>query len=151
MGKRIFDKPYFLFFILILLILICGFVPASKDFIFNIQATYFIIKNVDLAVILSIFYGFEALVYFCLIKLNFRLIKWMTVTHTLITIGGFIMICLLPQLIRESKPGDFQSLITDMDFNEKIISSIWLFVFSIIAVQILFLINCIYALIKART
>jgi len=151
MIKYILNKPHFLFVALTLIILTCGFIKPNETFIFNIHDTYFVIKYSDLAIILSLFYGLLSIIYFALIKSSFSLVRWMTILHVVISIIGLILICVLFQLIRDIKSGDFESLITDMNFNNKIIWSIWISFFNIIGVQILFIINAITAIVKGRS
>lgn len=150
MIKYILNKPHFLFLALTLIILTCSFIKPNETFIFNIHDTYFVIKYSDLAMILSLFYGILFIIYFALIKSSFSLVRWMTILHVVISIIGLILICILFQLIRDIKSGDFESLIADMNFNNKIIWSIWISFFNIIGVQILFIINGITAIVKGR-
>lgn len=148
MIKYILNKPHFLFLALTLIILTCGFIKPNETFIFNIHDTYFVIKYSNLAIILSLFYGLLSIIYFALIKSSFSLVRWMTILHVVISIIGLILI--LFQLIRDIKSGDFESLIADMNFNNKIIWSIWISFFNIIGIQVLFIINGITAIVKGR-
>jgi heme/copper-type cytochrome/quinol oxidase subunit 1 len=151
MIKFISTKPYFLFLALILIIFTWGFIDAEQNLVFNVEDTYFVIKRSHLAVILSVIYGFLAFVYFIIIKLNFKLIRWVTVLHTLVTIICILLLYILFQLIRENKPYNFENIISDMYFNERMLIGIWGSIYVSISIQFLFLINVIYALIKGRT
>ncbi|MBF4518797.1 hypothetical protein IRZ71_20775 [Flavobacterium sp. ANB] len=73
----------------------------------------------------------------------------MTTIHTLITIGGFCLMLLFFQLIRNGiKQGDYGSFMDDMYFNEKMNGGIFISFLSIVGVQSLFFINIIQSLIK---
>ncbi|MGO4772244.1 hypothetical protein ACEN2I_11315 [Flavobacterium sp. W22_SRS_FK3] len=150
MINCISGKPYFFLGILIPIFLLLGYLNSDEILDINIHDTYFIIKYPHLGILLSLLYGFPALLYFVFMKLNFRFIKWMTVIHIVVSIAGILLICFLKQLIRKSDFGDLNSILTDMYFNQKIMGSIVLLFLSIVAVQIFFFINFFYALIKGR-
>jgi hypothetical protein len=146
----ILNKPYFLFLALIIVFLIVGFLNPKEILDINIHDTYYVISYRDLGIILSFIYSFLAIVYFLLIQFNFPLIKWMTITHVAISIGGLFLIVGFYKLIRETKPGDFESIIKNIDFNAKITIAIFSSVFAAIIVQMLFFVNVIQALIKGK-
>lgn len=148
--KYLLRKPYFLFLFLIAFFLIGGFLNAQKTLDINIHDTYFVISYLDFGLILSFIYSFIAVIYFVLIKLNFALIEWITATHVIISIGGIFVIGLFFYLIRETAPGDFESVLDDIDFNAKMTWGIWITFFSILGMQALFVINVIQALLKGK-
>lgn len=151
MVKIIFKKPYFFFFVSIIIFLIIGFINRSETLDINIHDTYFIIRYYHLAIVLAILFSFIGLLYFTLIKTNFDLVKWMTITHTVVTIGGFFLMLTFFKLIRnEITLGDYESVMDNFYFNEKMNWGIFIAFFSIVVVQILFIVNIIYSLIKGR-
>ncbi|MCD0466571.1 cbb3-type cytochrome c oxidase subunit I [Flavobacterium sp. ENC] len=150
MMKYLLRKPYCLFFFLIAFFLIGGFLNAQKTLDINIHDTYFVISYWHFGVLLSFIYSFIALIYFVLIKLNFILIKWITVTHVIVSIGGVFLILLFFQLTRQTAPGDFESLLDDIDFKTNMTWGIWLTFLSILVMQALFIINVIQALFKGK-
>ena len=143
-------RPYLLFLTLIVILLSFGFYKRNETIDINIHDTYFVISWMYALIIISFIYGLLGLIYFTLLKLKFKLINWVTITHVLVSIIGLFAIFILSKLIRESVPGDFTKLIDDIDFNQKIGFGIWFSVFTVIGIQLLFFINVIYALIKGR-
>lgn len=148
--KYLLRKPYFLFLFLIAFFLIGGFLNAQKTLDINIHDTYFVISYWHFAIILSFIYSFIAVIYFVLIKLNFILIKWITFTHVIVSIGGVFLILLFSKLIRQTAPGDFESVLDDIDFNAKMTWGIWITFFIMLGMQAIFIINVIQALFKGK-
>ncbi|WP_433764551.1 hypothetical protein [Flavobacterium ginsenosidimutans] len=144
------NKPYFLFSALIVILLCFGFYKGNETIAINIHDTYFVISWKHLMILISIIYGLLALIYFALMKFNFNLINWLTISHVLISIIGLIIIFILPRLIKDSLPIDFSTIMEDTRFNERIGYGIWGSVFALFGAQFLFFINVIYALIKGR-
>lgn len=133
------------------MILIWGFIDAKQYLSINIGDTYIAISRLHFAILLSLIYGFLTLLYFALIKLNFRFINWMTITHVLVSIIGLLFIFVLPQLMRnDTKFVGFDQMILNINFNNRLLLLIWLSVFTILGIQLLFFVNVIYALIKGR-
>lgn len=149
--KYLLRKPYFLFLFLIAFFLIVGFLNSQKTLDINIHDTYFVISYWHFGMFFSFVYSFIALIYFVLIKLNFILIKWITVTHVIVSVGGVFLILLFFQLIRETSPVDFESFLSDIDFNTKMTWGIWITFFNILGMQVLFVINVIQALFKGKS
>jgi len=143
-------KPYFLFFGLIVILLSFGFYKGMETIAINIHDTYYVISWKDAMIFISFIYGLLALIYFTLLKLKFRLVNWMTISHVLISIIGLFLIFILSKIVRETSPGDLMKLMNDIDFNEKITIGIWITAFAIIGIQTLFFMNAIYALVKGK-
>ena len=150
MINFISGKPYFLFAVLIPVFLLFSFIIPNETLDVNIHDTYLIIRYFDLVILLSLFYGFLAIIYFILIKLNFSLIKWIVITHTLFTIKGVFLLVLFFQVIRIIKPEGIPFFLNPNNFYERINWGIFITSFIIIITQVLFFINAIYALIKGR-
>ncbi|MBS7255701.1 hypothetical protein [Flavobacterium branchiicola] len=146
--KYIKSKPYILFLAVIIIVLSFGFYKGREDVVINIYDTYFIISYKHLAILLSVVYGFLALLYFGLSKLNFKLFNWITIFHISVSIIGLFAIFILSKLVRENVPGDMTTFWNNINFNEKIEYGIGLSIILIIGAQILFLINVTYALVK---
>lgn len=149
--KYIYNKPYFLFLALIAILLAVVFANCEKRLILNISDTYFVVSYLDFGMFLSFIYGLLGLIYFALIRLNFSLIKWMTVIHVIMSIGGLFLICGFFLLIRETSSGDFKSFLRDIDFNRNMNLGIIISFICIIGTQLLFVVNGIQALIKGKT
>jgi len=148
--KYILHKPYFLFLAVTIIFLTIGFVKPEEKLVINIYDIYIVINYLDFAWLLTLIYAFFILIYFFLIKMNYALINWMIVTHVLISIGGLFLIWIFYELTRETNPGDFKNLISDIDFNSKMRWGIIVSVFSIIGTQVIFLVNVIQALLIGK-
>ncbi|GEM_PF-1853331 len=144
------STPHFLFLIVIVGLLAFGFYRGNEMLDINIHATYYLISWKHLMILISVIYGILALIYFGLLKLNFGLVNWMTVSHVLISIIGLFAVFVLPKFLRESVPGDMVALLKDMNFNQRIEIGIVISIFALFGAQLLFFINVIYALIKGR-
>lgn len=148
--KVIKYKPYWLFFGVILIILGVGFLTPKGDLSYDVYDTYYVISKRDLAILLSFLYALLAMVYFVFIKLSFKLVNWMTITHVLISILGLFLFFLLPYLMRDIKPQNIVYQMDDMAFNNNILLCVFLVLVIIVAGQVLFFANLIYTLIKDR-
>lgn len=150
MMNYIHNKPYIILGVLIPIILILGFIHPKKMFVINVGDTYFVMQQSHLAVLLSFFYGFLAVIYRGLIKLDFDLNRWLTIVHCIVTVGGLLLIWCLFQFIREIKPGDIEVFLIDSNFNARINWCNFIVFISIVGVQMLFLINIVMSLIKVK-
>ncbi|MGE8343735.1 MAG: hypothetical protein ACN6OI_22115 [Flavobacterium sp.] len=145
------NKPYFVFLGLIVVLLLYGFYKGNETIVLNIHATYFVISWKHLMILVSFFCGILALGYFGMLKLNFVLINWMTVSHVLISLIGLFIVFILPKFFREIVPGDILSVINDSNFNQRIESGILILICVLLGTQLLFFANVIFALIKGRS
>jgi heme/copper-type cytochrome/quinol oxidase subunit 1 len=144
-------NPYFIFLILIVMLLGIGFLNSKETLDINIHDTYYVISYLHFAVLLSVIYTFLAILYFALIKLNFPLIKWLINTHVIVSVGGLVLIWIFSQLKREMSPGDIESYIAGMTFNDKMLLGIFITVLTMVATQVVFVVNVIQALVKGRS
>lgn len=139
------EKPFILFLVLIPIIMIVGFINRKETLDINVHATYYVINNLHLAILISIFMIILAFGYFLSTIYSIPLINWMTISHVLITIFGIFLIYVLfkTQLYFESKKNTIESILK----YSKIIKRINLTLFSILGITILsqfiFLINVI--------
>lgn len=148
--KYIYNKPYFLFLALVTILLAAVFANCEKRLILNIRDTYFVVSYLDFGLFLSFIYGLLGLIYYALIRFNFSLIKWMTVAHVIMSIGGLFLICGFFLLIRETPSSDFKSFLRDIDFNSNMNLGILISFICIIGTQVLFVANGIQALINGK-
>lgn len=146
----IYDKPYVLFLAFIATLLAFGFYKGNDLLDINIHDTYFVISWKHLMILISLIYGLLSLIYFILLKLNFSLVNWMTISHVLVSTIGLIAVFTLSKLMRENVPGDITFYIDNIKFNQRIAYTILISIITILGTQILFLINAVYALIKGR-
>lgn len=144
-------NPYFIFLTLIVIFLAIGFLNAEETLDINIHDTYFVISYLYFAVLLSVIYTFLAILYFALIKLKFPLIKWLISIHVIVSVGGLVLIWIFSQLKREMAPGDIESYIAGMTFNDKMLLGIFITVLTMVATQVVFVVNVVQALVKGRS
>ncbi|MEO8238365.1 MAG: hypothetical protein ABI793_11145 [Flavobacterium sp.] len=148
--KYIYNKPYFLFFALVTILLAVILANCEKRLILNIRDTYFVVSYLDFGLFLSFSYGLLGLIYYALIRLNFSLIKWMTVVHVIISIGGLFLIFGFFLLIREAPSADLKSFLRNMNFNSNMNLGILISFICVIGAQVLFVVNGIHALVKGK-
>ncbi len=88
-------KFYHLFWIVAVLILIIGMIQSrdpNAGLDINIHDTYFVMRNRDAAVFLSLFYFLMGLGYWLLQKVfKKQLVKFLTLIHSIILLGSFIL------------------------------------------------------------
>ena len=145
------NKPYFVFLGLIVVLLIYGFYKGNEAISINIHATYFVISWKHLMILISFICGILALGYFGMLKLNFVLINWMTVSHVLISLIGLFAVFALPKFLKEIVPSDMVTLLNDSNFNQRIELGILISICTLLGTQLLFFANVIFALIKGRS
>ncbi|MEP2236863.1 MAG: hypothetical protein ABJI22_00805 [Maribacter sp.] len=143
--KKITKTPDIIFWILIPFILLVGFLKPDKTLDINIHDTYLVMDLFNLTVLISIIFGSLGFGYWVIIKLNRKLLNWLTVIHLILTILGFLILLLiqiiLPE-IRQDSPGfDF---VFHHDLEQIGISTLFL----VIIIQLLYLINIITALFR---
>ena len=139
--KKITQAPHFMFWILIPIILLIGLLKPDKTLDINIHDTYIIIALLHLAVLISIIFGILGLGYWVVIKLNKRLVNWLTIIHLIITVISLCLIILIPFFLPESNQG-----ITSLYFDAQV--TITLSALVAVCIQSLYLVNIITALIR---
>lgn len=112
---KITKTPHIVFWILIPITLLIGFLKPDKTLDINIHDTYFVIGLISLAVIISIIFGILGLGYWVIIKLNGRLVNWLTIIHLIITIIGFFSIIIiffsLPSIEQDGFSSNFENFL----------------------------------------
>jgi len=139
--KKITQKPHFVFWILIPVLLLIGYIDSNETIAINIHDTYFVITMLNLGVLLSIMCGIIGLGYWVVIKLNRRLVNWLTIIHLIITVISLCLILLIPFFLPESNQG-----ITSLYFDAQV--TITLSALVAVCIQSLYLVNIIIALIR---
>nr|WP_288836158.1 hypothetical protein [uncultured Flavobacterium sp.] len=142
------NKAYLFFFLIIPLILAVSFYKPKETFDVNIGDTYYVIKNSHLGIILSVLYLIPGIVYYFLIKNNIQLSNWIVCFHTILSIGGLIVIWLILKKINHSHQ-NFEEILKTIKVNMYLTYVNIVVFFSIIFVQIIFLINVTSKLIKS--
>ncbi len=129
-------SPHIVFWILIPIILLTGFLKPDKTLDINVHDTYFVIGLISLAVLISIIFGILGLGYWVVIKLKRRLVNWLTIIHLIITVISFCLILFIPFFLSDSNQ-DFGSNLT-----------MTLSTLAAVCVQLLYPVNIITAFIR---
>lgn len=110
------NKTYLFFFLIIILILAVSFYKPKETFDINIGDTYYVIKNSHLGTILSVLYLIPGIIYFYLNKRGIVLSDWIIYSHSILSIGGLILIWLLLKKINYS-PQNFEETLKSIKVN----------------------------------
>ena len=143
--KKLTQKPHFVFWILIPVLLLIGSIDSNETIAINIYDTYFVITMLNLGVLLSIICGIIGLGYWVVFILRKKLINWLTILHATVTIIGFLTILLIPLLSPELNQND-PSLNLEYYFDAQVITTLSVLV--VISIQLLYPINIIASLVK---
>ena len=141
-------KTYLFFFSIIPLILAFSYYNPKNTFDVNIGDTYFVILNVHLGIILSVFYFIVGLLYFILHKKRILLNHWIVYSHSILSIGGLILIWLLVKRINNNPPPNFEELLKSIRINKYLTYICITTLCSMVLVQFIFIIDIILKVIK---
>lgn len=143
--KKLFLKPYLLFWLPIPVLLIIGAVSGDKMLDFSIYDTYYVISGFHYSILLSVLFGILGLGYWLMHLAKRRLYGWLTGLHTGFTLGGMFLIWLFSLFLRDSQPRTF---LADYEYNEKWYAAMLVVGFLIIVGQLLYLINLISGVVR---
>ncbi|SIR25288.1 hypothetical protein [Maribacter ulvicola] len=139
--NKITQAPHLVLWILIPVILLIGFLKPDKTLDINIYDTYLVIGLINLAVLISIIYGILGFGYWVAIRLNRKLVNWLTVIHLIFTVISFCFIILIPYFLPPSSQG-----ISSLYFDAQ--TTLTLSAIVAVSIQSLYLINMITALFR---
>ena len=144
------EKPFISFLILIPIIMIIGFLNRKETLDINVHDTYYVINNLHLAIILSIFLAIISLGYFLIKIFSIPLINWMTISHILITIFGMLIIYILfrIQLNFEVKSYDIESILKYSKTIQRVNFTLFSVLIVVLLSQLVFLINFAVSIFK---
>ncbi|MFA9186971.1 hypothetical protein [Flavobacterium magnesitis] len=142
------NKPHHFFFLFVLLILVFSQYKPKETFDVNIGDTYYVILNSHLGIILSVFYFLAGLIHFFLDKKGIHLNNWITYTHTILTIGGLILIWLLLKRINHNPTKNLEELLKSIKINQYLTYTCITTLFSMVMSQIVFVISLFLKIIK---
>lgn len=142
------NKPYQYFFLIIPFILALAYNKSKEIFDINIHDTYFVIQYSHFGILLSLFFFLLGLIHFFLSKKGMDLNNWITYTHTIISIGGLILIWLLLKKINNEPTQNIEEMLKSTRINAYLnFSSIMIFI-SILLIQVIFFIGILWKLAK---
>ncbi len=139
--KLLSEKPHLLFLFSIPFIILSGYVTTNEILAINIYDRYFVFSIFYLNNLISILFGLLGFGYWIILKMNIKLLKCLNTTHTLLSLGGVLLIWILAQFYS-------QSILTD--FNTNLTLVIYLVALICIVGQIIYFINIINGLLKKR-
>lgn len=140
--NKLIEKPHLIFFLSIPLIILIGILSGDNTLDINIHDTYFVIAYLHFAILISIIFGLIGFGYWIIQKVNRKLSKWLNRIHIGLTFGGTFLVWFLNKFYRPE--------IMDYKFNNNLSLIITLIVLIMIAGQLIFPINIIYALTKKK-
>lgn len=142
------NKPHHFFFLIIPFILALAFNKSKGMFDINIHDTYFVIQYSHLGIILSVFYFSLGLIHLFLTKKGIFLNNWITYTHTIISIGGLILIWLLLKKINNEPTKNIEEMLKTIRINQYLNFSCIITFISMLFIQLIFFIGILWKLIK---
>lgn len=142
------NKPHHFFFLTIPFILVFAFNKYKGMFDINIHDTYFVIKYSHLGFLLSSFYFLLGLIHFFLSKKGIGLSNLITYTHTIVSIGGLILIWLLLKQINKEPTQNIEDILKTIHINEYLNFSCIITFISILFIQLIFFIGVLWKLAK---
>lgn len=135
-------KAYHWFFLTAALILVIGtfhyFISNDTVTDINIHDTYYVIPVIYFTLAFALIYAVAASMYWLL--RNFRLVRALTLFHTVISIGALVLFWTLIPILRA----------TDDLFVQRAETAEWILYFAAIFAQLLFIINITIGLTKGR-
>jgi|SRR5690554_519409 len=143
----IINKTYLFFFSTILFILVFTFYKPKRTFDINIGDTYYVIQNSHLGILLSLIYFLLGIIYLFLNKKGIQLSNWIVYLHTIVSIGGLILIWLLLKKISYS-PQTFEEIIKSVNVNMYLTYTCIATILSMILIQIIFAANIAFKIWK---
>lgn len=139
---KLFDsKPHIFLWLSIPFILLMGISDLNESININFHDTYFVVSNWHLAILISMYFALLGLIYWSLIKSEFKPIEWLTLIHLGCTIDTLFFIWLILFFDWFSKNNS--TLLTEIS-NQSwvIISCLGLFILG----QIIFVINVLFTI-----
>nr|WP_298996642.1 cbb3-type cytochrome c oxidase subunit I [uncultured Allomuricauda sp.] len=145
--NKIYKKPYLAFFSSIPIILLYGMLSGDATLDINIHDTYYVIANLHLAVLISFVFGIIGGGYWITQRVGGKLSTWLSAIHIFVTIGGLLVIFLLPLFTFSSYSESSFPAYDDLVIKNLVLVCV---LFSIALGQLLYLINLVLALIQKK-
>lgn len=133
-------KPHLIFLLAIPILLLTGYLSGDTTLDINIHDTYYVIKYMQLTVLVSILFGLIGMIYWIMVNADKRLSKWLSRTHVGLTLSGILIVLILSQFYRPDQK--------ELEFNNNLSLVISLTILISIVGQIIIPINMIYKVIK---
>ncbi len=146
--KVILEKPFYIFWILVPIILLIGFFNAKRNIEINIHDTYYIATIKTLLIILSFYFCLIGLIYFLINHFQINLISILTKSHLLISLFTFPVIYLISLFYKNEISYDVFTILKNEKFNDRITYIIFFILIIFLLNQFLFIFNILFSLIK---
>ncbi len=137
------NKTYLFFFTTVLLIVIFTLYKPKETFDVNIGDTYYIIQKYHLGILLSFIYFSLGTIYWLLNKKGIQLSNWVIYLHTIVSIGGLILIWILLKK-RNYSLQTFEEIIKSVNEVKDFTYTCTVTIISMILIQIVFLVNIVF-------
>ncbi len=145
--KILSEKTYQIFWFLIPVILFFCFRDSDSTISINIHDMYFVIAYFHLGIFVSSIFAFIGFIYWVLLSFNRKTNKWMTMIHTILTIGGILLITFSNSIFEN---GTYIST-HDHSYFDSVITANFVIAISVIIVvfgQLFLCINCLIGILK---
>ena len=104
-------KVYYLFYFVAVVVILVGLNDPDSTSDINIHDTYFVIPNLYFATLISAAYLFLGLGYWFFCKILKRnLLNFLTLIHSFILIGGFLLYWIIYFICQHGNPNPFQQI-----------------------------------------
>jgi heme/copper-type cytochrome/quinol oxidase subunit 1 len=113
----------------------------------NIHDTYFVIPYKHIFILAALLFGIIGFGYWLVNYINGKLVKWLTLVHLLVTLGGFLLMWTLNFYFGESNLPTSDFTYTRVFAFNTILAMLGLIV---MAIQIVYPINLLIAIIKRK-
>jgi hypothetical protein len=145
----IINKTHLFFFSTILLILAFAFYKPKGTFDLNIGDTYYVIQNSHLGILLSLVYFIPGIIYYFLHKRGILLSSWIVYLHTIISIGGLVLVWfLLKKTSYAIQAQAFEEMIKSLKVNMYLTYTYICTIIGMILIQIIFMVNVVLKILK---
>lgn len=141
------NKTYLFFFTTVLLIVISTLYKPKETFDVNIGDTYYIIQKYHLGILLSFIYFSLGTIYWLLNKKGILLSNWVIYLHTIVSIGGLILIWILFKK-RNYSLQTFEEIIKSVNEVKYFTYTCTVTIISMILIQIVFIVNIVFKIWK---
>lgn len=142
------NQSHLLFWVFAPLLLFFGVLEIGGSALdINVHDTYFVISNLHLCILISIYFGIVGLIYWWLKRRKRKLNKWLKLFHIIITIGGVLLLFPLVYYLFNSIQSSYA-----VNLEKYYYLNLIIFVISILVLfgQLLFLINVLLGVFKSK-
>lgn len=134
--KLLLNKPYFIFWASVPVVILFLILSNEESFVFNIYDTYYVMMIQELMFEISVPFVVIGMLYWLLLKFDIKLSKRLNFLHIMLTYGGIALIIIL------------NALLEYYELNSTLIIAIYIVILIALVAQLLFPINAAIGIIK---